>query len=82
VDELKTHLRGAKSVLRSKTPDLVRHEFYGLLLGHFAVGRLMREAALQAGEDPDRLPFAHRTTRRRALDGGTPYHAIIAPPLF
>ena len=28
-DELKTHLRGAKIVLRSKTPDLVRQEFYG-----------------------------------------------------
>jgi hypothetical protein len=36
-DELKTHLRGAKIVLRSKTPDLVRQEFYGLLLAHFAV---------------------------------------------
>ena len=32
-DELKTHLRGAKIVLRSKTPDLVRQEFYGLLDG-------------------------------------------------
>jgi hypothetical protein len=33
-DELKTHLRGAKIVLRSKTPDLVRQEFYGLLMAH------------------------------------------------
>ena len=29
LDELKTHLRGARIVLRSKTPDLVRQEFYG-----------------------------------------------------
>jgi len=29
LDELKTHLRGSKIVLRSKTPDLVRQEFYG-----------------------------------------------------
>ena len=36
-DELKTHLRGARIVLRSKTPDLVRQEFYGLLMAHFAV---------------------------------------------
>jgi hypothetical protein len=35
-DELKTHLRGARIVLRSKTPDLVRQEFYGLLMAHFA----------------------------------------------
>jgi hypothetical protein len=32
--ELKTHLRGAKIVLRSKTPELVRQEFYGLLMTH------------------------------------------------
>ena len=30
LDELKPHLRGAKIVLRSKTADLVRQEFYGL----------------------------------------------------
>ena len=35
LDELKTHLRGAKIVLRSKTPDLVRQEFYGLMMAHF-----------------------------------------------
>jgi Transposase DDE domain len=40
-DELKTHLRGARIVLRSKTPDLVRQEFYGLLMAHFAVRGLM-----------------------------------------
>ncbi len=59
LDELKTHLRGARIVLRSKTPALVRQEFYGLLLAHFAVRGLMHEAALQAGEDPDRLSFLH-----------------------
>src|SRR3990172_1835633 len=55
LDELKTHLRGSKIVLRSKTPDLVRQEFYGLMLAHFAVRGLMHEAALKADEDPDRL---------------------------
>lgn len=59
LDELKTHLRGARIVLRSKTPDLVRQEFYGLLLAHFAIRGLMHEAALQANEDPDRLSFVH-----------------------
>jgi hypothetical protein len=67
LDELKTHLRGAKIVLRSKTPDLVRQEFYGLLLAHFAVRGLMHEAALKASEDPDRLSFVHavRVIRRK-----------------
>ena len=59
LDELKTHLRGSKIVLRSKTPDLVRQEFYGLMLAHFAVRGLMHEAALKADEDPDRLSFLH-----------------------
>jgi hypothetical protein len=66
-DELKTHLRGAGIVLRSKTPDLVRQEFYGLLLAHFAIRGLMHEAALSADEDPDRLSFLHavRVVRRK-----------------
>jgi hypothetical protein len=66
-DELKTHLRGAKIVLRSKRPDLVRQEFYGLMLAHFAVRGLMHEAALKADQDPDRLSFVHavRVVRRK-----------------
>jgi hypothetical protein len=76
LDELKTHLRGAQIVLRSKTPDLVRQEFYGLLLAHFAVRGLMHEAALKAGEDPDRLSFVHalRVIRRKL-----PLSAAIPP---
>lgn len=67
LDELKTHLRGAKIVLRSKTPELVQQEFYGLLMTHFAVRGLMHEAALKADEDPDRLSFVHavRVVRRK-----------------
>ena len=59
LDELKTHLRGAQIVLRSKTPELVRQEFFGLLMAHFAIRGLMHEAALKADEDPDRLSFVH-----------------------
>jgi len=67
LDELKTHLRGSRIVLRSKTPDLVRQEFYGLMMAHFAVRGLMHEAALKADEDPDRLSFLHavRVVRRK-----------------
>ena len=74
--ELKTQLRGAQVVLRSKTPNLaqialrfrwVRQEFWGLALAHFAVRGLMHEAALRADEDPDRLSFLHavRVVRRK-----------------
>ncbi|MGH7214975.1 MAG: IS4 family transposase, partial [Tepidisphaeraceae bacterium] len=66
LDELKTHLRGAKVVLRSKTPDLVRQECFGVLLAHFAIRGLMHEAALKADADPDQLSFVHavRVLRR------------------
>jgi len=76
LDELKTHLRGAKIVLRSKTPDLVRQEFYGLIMAHFAIRSLIHEAALKADEDPDRLSFLHavRVVRRRMST------AIAIPP--
>ncbi|MCX6071435.1 MAG: IS4 family transposase [Chloroflexi bacterium] len=71
-DEFKTHLRGGHIVLRSKTPDLVRQEFYGFLLAHFAIRGLMHEAALKAGEDPDRLSFVHsvRVLRRHLMRAG------------
>ncbi len=67
LDELKTHLRGAQIVLRSKTPELVKQGFYGLLMAHFAIRGLMHEAALEADEDPDRLSFVHsvRVVQRR-----------------
>jgi len=76
LDELKTHLRGARIVLRSKRPDLVRQEFYGLMMAHFAIRGLMHEAALKADEDPDRLSFVHavRVIRRKM-----PIFAAIPP---
>jgi hypothetical protein len=67
LDELKTHLRGARIVLRSKTPELVLQEFYGLMMAHFAVRSLMHEAALKADIDTDQLSFLHavRVIRRK-----------------
>lgn len=67
LDELKTHLRGGGIVLRSKTPELVRQEFYGLMMAHYAVRGLMHEAALKADVDPDTLSYLHavRVVRRK-----------------
>ena len=72
LDELKTHLRGAQIVLRSKTPDLVKQEFYGFMMAHFAIRGLMHEAAIKADEDPDRLSFLHavRVIRRKLAASG------------
>ena len=69
IDELKTHQRGPRIVLRSKHPDGVYQEAYGYLCTHYAIRRLMHDAALRADLDPDRLSFtrglraARRSTR-------------------
>ena len=44
-DELKTHLRQSRRVLRSKTPALVRQEFFGWVLAHYAVRWLLHQGA-------------------------------------
>jgi hypothetical protein len=69
-DELKTHQRGAGMILRSRKPELVEQEIWGLLLTHYGIRHLMREAADQAELDPDRMSFI-RTLRviRRQVSG-------------
>ena len=57
IDELKTHLNGRKTPIRSLKPRLVVQEVYGWLLGHYAVRSLMFTAAQQAGISPLRLGF-------------------------
>lgn len=64
--ELKTHQRGPRVVLRSKSPALVEQEIWGHLCCHYAIRTLMFEAAHDADVDPDRVSFttALRITRR------------------
>jgi hypothetical protein len=66
-DELKTHQRGPGTILRSRKPELVEQEIWGLLLTHYGIRHLMREAADQAELDPDRMSFirALRVIRRQ-----------------
>lgn len=82
--EMKTTLKGSAIVLRSKTPDLVRQEFYGLVIAHYAIRKLMQEASLgpkdnlSAGQraPPDGLSFkqAVNTVRRKL-----PVYGAIPP---
>ena len=69
--ELKTHQRGAKTVLRSKSPALVDQEIWGHLCCHYAIRTLMFEAAHDADVDPDRVSFttALRISRRSLSQG-------------
>lgn len=82
--EMKTTLKGSQIVLRSKTPDLVRQEFYGLVIAHYAIRKLMQEASLgpkshpsaDQGAPPDGLSFkqAVNTVRRKL-----PVYGAIPP---
>jgi len=65
-DELKTHQRGSKMVLRSKSPALVEQEIWGHLCCHYAIRTLMLAAANDVAVDPDRVSFvaALRIIRR------------------
>lgn len=76
LDEWKTHLRGARTVLRSQTPELIRQECYGLLLAHFALRGMMHDAALRGGRDPDRLSFIHAV---RVVHRSMPRFAALSP---
>lgn len=58
-DEIKNRLHAGTPALRSKRPDLIKQDFYGLVLAHFGVRSLMLEAAREAHVDPDELSFAH-----------------------
>ncbi len=71
-DELKTHQRGPRQVLRSKSPELVTQEIWGHLCCHYAIRTLMFEAAEHAGHDPDRVSFvaALRISRRSIAQQG------------
>jgi Transposase DDE domain len=75
-DEFKTHLRANSTVLRSKTPDLVLQELWGLLLAHFAIRQLMTQAAWPRGLDPDRLSFTHAL---RVIKRKMPQAAAVPP---
>lgn len=57
IRESKTVMRDGLPTLRSKLPELVRQEFWGLLLAHQIVRRMMAQAAHENGLDPDRLSF-------------------------
>jgi hypothetical protein len=71
LDELKTHQRGPGVVLRSRSPELVNQEIWGMLLVHHAIRALMHQAATDGEVDPDRLSFTRslRVIRRQAASG-------------
>ena len=77
-DELKTHLQQRRRVLRSKTPELVRQEFYGWVLAHYAVRWLMHQTASEYRLSHAELSFTGHVQllrRTQPLSGAFPPRA-------
>lgn len=66
-DEIEIHQTGGDRVLRSRTPELVKQEIWSLLLTHYAIRHVMKDAADTVGTDPDDLSFirSYRAIRRQ-----------------
>ncbi len=75
IEEIKIHQRLSPQPLRSKSPELLYQELYGLLLAHYAVRAWMHQSALQANLDPDRLSF---TRALHVLDTACYEFALVA----
>jgi hypothetical protein len=57
IKEFKIGLKSNSTLIRSKKPDLVTQEIWGLLMVHFAVRSLMNQASFNSKIDTDRLSF-------------------------
>ena len=68
--EGKRVLRQGQLTLRSKKSDLVRQEFWGLLMAHYTVRRMMAQAALDRKVDPDELSFQNSVEILRSTQTG------------
>jgi Insertion element 4 transposase N-terminal/Transposase DDE domain len=74
-DELKTHLLKSRRVLRSKTAELVRQEFYGWVLAHYAVRWLLHQGATRHRMPHEELSFTSHVQllrREQPLSGAFP----------
>lgn len=74
-DELKTHLLRSRRVMRSKTAELVRQEFYGWVLAHYAVRWLLHQGATRHRMPHEDLSFASHIQllrREQPLSGAFP----------
>ena len=75
-DELKTHTLDRAEALRSKAPERVDQEVWGLLLAYNLIRVVMRQAAARAGVPPLRLSFRHAVLTLR----GFWHTASLTPP--
>jgi hypothetical protein len=69
-DEIEIHQTGHTRVLRSRTPELVKQQIWALLLTHYAIRHVMKDAVDTVGTDPDDLSFirSYRAIRRQVTN--------------
>jgi hypothetical protein len=75
-DEIKTHIKGSRLTLRSKTAELVEQEFWGMMIAHRVLRSLMHEAALRQNLDPDKISMVHTI---RVVKRTMPSRASFSP---
>lgn len=75
-DELKTHLLKGRRVMRSKTAELVRQEFYGWVLAHYAVRWLLHQGATRHRMPHEELSF---TSHVQLLRREQPLSGVFPP---
>lgn len=78
--ELQVHQTGGQRLLRSRSPEMVRQEIWGLLIAHYAIRHIMHQATLHNGVDPDRVSFT-RSLRiiRRAVSTAADFSPSPTP---
>jgi len=59
VDEADSHQRQPSQVFRSKHPVGMIQEFYGLLIAHYAIRKIMLDSAHWVGVDSDQISFTN-----------------------
>lgn len=81
-DEIKTHQLESRPVLRSRDPDGVTQEIWGILLLHHAIRDLIHITALDAGIDPDQVSYirALRAARRQVNDQAAGFSPLTTTP--
>ena len=79
-DELKTHLLKSRRVLRSKTAELVRQEFYGWVLAHYSVRWLLHQGAARQRIPHEELSFTGHVQLLRRPQPRSGAFPPTAPP--
>lgn len=73
--EIKNVMRKGMVTLRSKTPDLVKQEFWSMLLAHYALRKMIVQAAVEAEIDPDEISTTGALETIRQMIVGPALHS-------